>query len=72
MKVITTALTELWGLFVEDGSLAVGILVWLLIAGLVLNRLPLSETARAGVLFAGLCLLLVENVLRGARRHQGR
>lgn len=68
MNVILTALKEVYGLFVEDGSYAVGILVWVLLAALVLPHVPVLGLWRAPLLFAGMLFLLVENVLRTARK----
>jgi len=68
MNVIVTALKEVYGLFVEDGSYAVGILVWLLVAGFVFPHLPALGYWRGPLLFGGMLLLLVENVLRTARK----
>lgn len=70
MKAIIIAAEEIFGLFVEDGSLAVGILIWVAAAIWIIPRLPISGGFRALVLFAGLCLLLIENVYRSARKHR--
>lgn len=70
MKTIMTALQEVYGLFVEDGSLALGILLWLGITAWLLPRFAISEGYRAPLLFGGLCALLLENVYRSARRHR--
>jgi hypothetical protein len=67
MNVIVTALKELFGLFVEDGSYAVAIIAWLLIAALVLPHIGASEW-RAPLLLAGLLLVMCENVLRSAKQ----
>ncbi len=56
------------GLFVEDGSYAAGILVWLLVAALAFPRSSALGEWRAPLVFAGLVLILAENVLRTARR----
>ena len=69
MKALTTAVEEIFGLFVEDGSLAIGILIWLGIAASVFPRLPGGTAWRAPLLFVGLLLILAENVLRSARKH---
>ena len=68
MNFIRTVFSELLGLFVDDGSLALGILIWVgITAGLL--HLDLCPPAFTGVLvFAGLAALLLENVLRRARR----
>lgn len=67
MNVFVTAIKEVYGLFVEDGSYAASILIWLLVAALVLPHAALGIW-RAPLLCAGLLFLLVENVLRSARR----
>jgi hypothetical protein len=68
MKALVTALKEIYGLFVEDGSLAVAILVWAMIAVLLFPRIPGSGEWRGPLFFIGLALLLVENVRRAAHR----
>jgi len=67
MKVVRTAIEEFIGLFVEDGTLAVGILVWLAVAAFVFPLISGFNQYRAPVLFLGLVALLVENVMRSAR-----
>ncbi len=66
MNGLRTALSELWGLFVEDGRYALAIVVWLLLAWRVLPWLRLGEWS-APVFAAGLLAILVESVLRRAR-----
>jgi hypothetical protein len=68
MKVVQTALREIYGLFVDDGSYALAILFWLLIVGLVFPRLPGGGSWRGPLLFLGLIVLLLENVRRSARK----
>lgn len=69
MKALLTALQEVYGLFVEDGSLAVAILLWIAIAAFLFPRLPESTAVwRAPVFFAGIVVLLLENVWRSARQ----
>jgi hypothetical protein len=59
---------EVWGLFVDDGSFAVAILVWLAVVSLG-TRTVASGAKWGGVaLFAGLALVLIESVLRYARK----
>ncbi len=72
MKALMTAVTEIFGLFVEDGSLAIGILVWVAVAAFVFPQISGSEAWRSPVLFAGLVALLVENIWRSARKHFGK
>jgi hypothetical protein len=68
MNALSTALKELYGLFVEDGSYALGIVLWLLVVGVVFSQFPQLGFWRAVLLFAGLVFLLIENVLRTARK----
>lgn len=65
MNVIKSALLEVFGLFVEDGSYAIAILIWLLCAAFLIPHLP-GTALRAPILFAGLILILLENVVRSA------
>ncbi len=67
MTFMRTALHELISLFVEDGSLALAILVWLVVAGLFIARFEELSAFDGAILFAGLALILVENALRRAR-----
>ncbi len=68
MNVILTAIKEVYGLFVEDGSYAASIVVWVLVTALVFPHLPALGLWRAPLLFVGLLFLLVENVRRTARK----
>ena len=68
MRWISGAARELFGLFVDDGSLALAVLAWVAIAVLVFPALPIPGDWLAVALFAGLALILVENLLRTARR----
>lgn len=67
MKWLRTMLTELWGLFVDDGLYAFAIVAWLLLAWLALPLLGLDGVWNALVLAAGLLAILVESALRRAR-----
>ncbi len=60
--------SEFIGLFVDDGSLALAILVWIGVAWLLLPRLGLPADWLAPVLFIGLALILMESALRRARQ----
>jgi hypothetical protein len=63
--------TELIGLFVDDGALAVAVLIWLAAAFLVLPRLQLPAALPPILLFAGLAAILMESTVRHARRTRG-
>ena len=68
MNAIRVALTELWGLFVEDATLTIGTLICIALAAFVIPRLGLAAQWRAPIFFAAVVLMLLENVYRGARR----
>ena len=67
MAWVKAALSELVSLFIEDGSLALAILIWLGLTGLVLARFESLRPWHAALLFAGLAAILVENTWRRAR-----
>ena len=68
MNVLIAVLRELIGLFVDDGSLALMILVVVMLAGILATLMPdLPLVAGAMLLFGCLCVLLA-NVARAARR----
>ncbi len=67
MNILKTAVQELWGLFVEDGSYAVAIAVWLLFCAALLPHFGAANW-RAPLLLVGLLLILLENVARSAKR----
>ena len=70
MKWLAGAGRELVGLFVDDGSLALAVLAWVAVVVLAFQVLPVGGDWLAVVLFAGLALILVENLLRTARRRR--
>ena len=59
-------LKELWGLFVEDGSYAVAILIWTAIVALIV-AVVLPQAWRGPCFFLGLVVVLIENVARSVR-----
>ena len=71
MKVILNIVKELWGLFVDDQSYALAILAWVTVSALA-TRLAIVTRWAGPVLFAGLCAVLVENVVRSARKNPRR
>ncbi|MBU6499526.1 MAG: hypothetical protein KGJ41_16770 [Rhodospirillales bacterium] len=63
---LRTILSEILGLFVDDGAFAVAILAWI---ALLWWLAPwLTPTLRGPLLFAGLAAILLESALRRARR----
>jgi hypothetical protein len=68
VRTLATILRELVGLFVDDGSLAAGAVVWAAICGWGLPLLGVGPRAEAGLLVLGLAALLLENTLRASSR----
>lgn len=60
---------ELFGLFVDDGSLAVNLLLWTALAGGALALLTDGGAWQAPLMTVGYLAILVENALRATRRH---
>jgi hypothetical protein len=67
MSWLRQTVRELWGLFVEDGSFALAILLWVAVTVFILPRF-VSGNWRGLVAFFGLAAILIENVLRTAKR----
>ncbi len=67
MRWISVISREVFGLFVDDGSFAAAILVWLVLVGLGLPRLGIAVAWQGPILFAGLALLLVASATRCAK-----
>ena len=63
MSLLRTILAELWGLFVDDGLLALGLVLWVAAAALLVPILGL-ESAGGPVLFLGAALVFIASVLR--------
>ena len=60
-------LATAWRELIDDGSLALAILAWLLVGALCIHLLGVPPIAEGVILAAGLALLLAENVKRTAR-----
>lgn len=67
MKWISLFFRELLGLFIDDGSLAIAIVAWILIAGFA-RPMFASLDLQMIVWVVVLIVLLLENVIRSARR----
>ena len=65
MNPLKSILREILGLFVDDGSFALAILLCLALA---LTLLPHAQSWTGPALFAALALILIESTLRYARR----
>ena len=68
MSALLTAAKEVWGLFVDDGKLALGLVVWCAIVGLGVRALPLPAEADALLLAFGCIAILVATVFSAAGR----
>jgi len=68
MKMLSTIGRELFGLFVDDGSLAQAIVVLLAVTALLAREQFIDISHAAVLLVAGSIIVLVENVVRSARK----
>jgi hypothetical protein len=67
MKILNTIARELFGLFVDDGSLALAILALLGTIAVLMHGALMDKGLAAIALVAGSILILIENVVRTAR-----
>lgn len=65
MRALVATVKEIAGLFVDDGSLALAVLVWLALCALLARLAPARWDGV--ILFLGLAVLLLENARRRAR-----
>ena len=70
MKWMRTVVREVVGLFVDDGSFALAIIVWLAIVFAVSYSLGGRGVWVGPVMALGLAAILIENVARSARRRR--
>ena len=68
MKILDTIARELFGLFVDDGSLALAILALLGLIALLMHESLMDKGFTALLLVGGSILVLIENVVRTSRR----
>ena len=68
MGALKTIVRELVGLFIDDGSLAAGAVIWAGFCGWGLPLLGVGPRAQAAFLVLGLAALLLENALRASGR----
>jgi hypothetical protein len=72
MKWILKILREIFGIFVDDGSFALAVLVWLAVVYWTTPHLCLPPAGTVIIFFSGLALILAESALRYSRRRQPR
>ena len=70
MKWLKNIFREIFGLFVDDGSFALAILIWLAVVRWATPHLNIPAGITAIILFAGLALILTESTTRYSRRKQ--
>ena len=68
MKMLADMLRELAGLFVDDGALALAIVVIVVLAGIVAAMMPGVPLVAGAILLLGCLVVLVLNVAKAARR----
>lgn len=71
MKWIKDIFYEIFRLFVDDGSFALAILIWLVLMRWLTSPPVISPAAAGLVLFVGLAFILIESALRYARHKRG-
>ncbi len=67
MKALVTALQEVYGLFVEDGSYAIAIILWLAAAAFVFPHIPSAAPGAARLYSPGMAAIMLESVVRAAK-----
>jgi hypothetical protein len=70
MKWLKSILREIFGLFVDDGSFALAILIWLAVVRWAAPRFNIPSGITGVILFAGLALILTESTARYSRNKQ--
>jgi hypothetical protein len=68
MRWMKTIVQELFGLFIDDGSFALAIVVWIGVLWVLAGRVLYSATWSGAVLFAGLGLILFASTIRRSRQ----
>jgi membrane protein implicated in regulation of membrane protease activity len=70
MRWLKSIAREVIGLFVDDGSFAAAILAWAALVALLLPHVTGRASWLGPTLFSGLALILIESVVRFARRRR--
>jgi hypothetical protein len=68
MRWMKTIVQELFGLFIDDGSFALAIVVWIGVLWFLAGRVLYSAAWCGAVLFAGLGLILLASTIRRSRQ----
>lgn len=67
MTWLRTILREVFGLFVDDGSFAFAIVIWLVVVKLVSPHLGMAALRSGFILFGGLAAILIRSVLHASQ-----
>jgi hypothetical protein len=67
MNWLKTILNEIFGLFVDDATFALAILLWLVLVKVLTSHLGIPTSWSGIILFAGLALILAESTTRYAK-----
>ena len=70
MTLLKSILSEIFGLFVDDGALALWSLALIALVTLLVEARIVSPLLAAGLLTVGCLGILAESVLRGAGQHR--
>lgn len=68
MRWIWRVLREVWGLFVDDGSFALSIVVWVVLAVIIVRYAAPNAIWAGPLLFIGLAVILAVSALSYTRR----
>ncbi len=68
MNWLKVTVKEIIGLFIDDGSFALAIVIWVGLVGLVSAQVSTARPWCGVALFAGLAAILAESALRRARK----
>ena len=68
MNWLRTIFREVFGLFVDDASFALAILLWLVLVKILTPHLGIPSGWTGIILFTGLALILAESTTRYAKR----
>ncbi|MGO7181093.1 hypothetical protein ACCT14_08210 [Rhizobium brockwellii] len=68
MNILTVALKEFFGMFIDDGALALAALLLTAIVGVLVKFAHVDALLVAALLLLGCLLILAESLTRAARR----
>jgi hypothetical protein len=70
MSALLAILRELVAIFIDDGSIAVALVLWSALAWYLLPALPINAGWDGPILLLGYLLILGENLARTARKRR--